>query len=126
MNKQMLSLLLILILSCNLLSQELNPKDSTLYDFWIGEWELTWDDGEGKTGTGANHIYRILEDNVIYENFSASSGKLHGFIGKSYSVWNRYSGEWKQTWVDNQGSYLDFTGSIDGNNIIFRREFCDK
>ena len=32
----------------------------------------------------------------------------------------------KQTWVDNQGAYLDFVGSQDGDVKIFERKFTNK
>jgi len=46
---------------------------------------------------------------------------MAGYEGKSYSVYNPQTGEWKQTWVDNEGSYLDFTGDITGGSRIFHR-----
>jgi hypothetical protein len=54
-------------------------------------------------------------------HFEAHEGGLKGYIGKSWTVWNLTSKEWKQTWVDNQGSYLDFEGAIVGGNLVFRR-----
>lgn len=61
-------------------------------------------------------------------HFEAHEGGLKGYIGKSWTVWNLTSKEWKQTWVDNQGSYLDFEGAIvDGNPVfpeISEKAFC--
>ncbi len=34
--------------------------------------------------------------------------------------------EWKQTWVDNQGGYLDFTGNFNNNKMILHRSAIDK
>jgi hypothetical protein len=36
------------------------------------------------------------------------------------------SGKWKQTWVDNQGSYLDFTGEFKDGQMILGREVQKK
>jgi len=99
---------------------ELNPEE--YFDFWVGTWELTWEDADGTTARGTNHIERVLDGKVIKENFEAHSGAYKGFTGKSYSVYNPRSGEWKQTWVDNSSGYLNFTGEFDGNKRIFKRK----
>jgi len=103
--------------------KELQP--SAYFDFWIGEWELRWQSADGTTEHGTNTIERILSNKVIKENFEATSGQMKGYIGKSYSVYNPKTGEWKQTWVDNQGAYLDFTASFSGNKRIFKRKTAD-
>lgn len=95
------------------------------YDFWLGEWELTWENKDGETYHGTNTIRRVMDGKVIEENFMALEGKLEGYEGKSWSVYNPRSDEWKQTWVDNQGAYLDFTGSKDGDSPVFQRSGVD-
>lgn len=102
---------------------ELKPAD--YFDFWIGEWDLTWKQDDGTMGEGVNVIHRALDGKVIQENFEAKSGKMAGFTGKSWSVYNPRTGEWKQTWVDNQGSYMVFDGEINGNRRIFKRTVKD-
>lgn len=92
------------------------------FDFWLGNWDLTWEDADGTLAKGSNRIERILDGNVIKESFKALSGAYEGFEGQSYSVYNTRTGEWKQTWVDNNGGYLDFTGEFDGDKRIFKRE----
>ena len=32
--------------------------------------------------------------------------------GLSVSLFNARSGKWQQTWVDNEGAYLDFVGEF--------------
>jgi hypothetical protein len=91
------------------------------FDFWLGNWDLTWP-GEkpGETGHGTNSINRILDDCVVNENFSgADSMRLRG---SSVSVFDVHSGKWKQTWVDNEGGYLDFVGEFTGSQMILSRE----
>lgn len=99
---------------------ELEPE--AYFDFWVGKWNLTWEDADGAVAKGTNHIEKVLDGKVIKENFEAQSGAYEGFVGKSYSVYNSNTGEWKQTWVDNQGGYLDFMGKFEGNKRIFIRE----
>jgi len=83
------------------------------FDFWLGEWEVTW--GEGEIGT--NHVLRIMDDRVIQENFSAP-----GLNGMSVSVYDKERKLWCQTWVDNNGSYLDFTGTFNDRKMILQRD----
>jgi hypothetical protein len=90
-------------------------------DFWIGEWDLTWPgDKPGEVMHGTNSIKRIMDGCVVQENFSAGeSGHLRG---TSVSTFDLRSGMWKQTWVDNEGGYLDFVGEFKDGNMILRRE----
>lgn len=102
---------------------ELEPPE--YFDFWLGEWNLTWENADGSAGKGTNRIERVLGGRVIQENFSAEGGPMDGYVGRSWSVYSPRTGEWKQTWVDNQGGYLDFTGKIDGDRRIFQRSAVD-
>jgi hypothetical protein len=41
----------------------------------------------------------------------------------SVSTFDTRSGKWKQTWVDNEGAYLDFTGGMQNGQMILSRSF---
>ena len=87
-----------------------------LFDFWLGDWDATW--GEDQHGT--NRVTAILDHAVILENFDGRPSTP--LIGMSTSVYNVPLGKWQQTWVDNQGGYLDFIGEFaDGKMILARR-----
>ena len=84
------------------------------FDFWVGEWDLSW---EG--GAGTNRIEKIMGGCVIQENFDGTQAmKLQGM---SVSTWNPKLGKWRQTWVDNQGGYLDFVGGFEGGRMTLTR-----
>ena len=83
------------------------------FDFWLGEWEATW----GEDGQGTNHVRRILDGKVVQEDFAAPN--LHGL---SFSVYDPERKLWCQTWVDNNGSYLDFTGRFENDKMILSRD----
>jgi hypothetical protein len=84
------------------------------FDFWLGEWDLTWGDDEH----GINRIERIMEGAAIQENFEGGDPPLKGI---SLSVFSREDSRWHQTWVDNSGSYLDFVGEFrDGKMTLMR------
>ncbi len=96
---------------------------ATELNFWIGTWNLRWQDTDSTEARGTNRIARELDDQVICEYFKAESGSLAGFTGRSWSVYDTRAQQWKQTWVDNQGAYLDFTGGKDGDSFVFQRKF---
>ena len=39
----------------------------------------------------------------------------------SGSTYNAQLGKWQQTWVDNQGSYLDFVGDFEDSKMVLQR-----
>lgn len=102
---------------------QLSQSDSSLFDFWIGEWELMWFGKDSVKEYGVNSITKILDGTVLHENFTVTSGVNKGFKGQSVSVLESQTKIWKQTWVDNSGSYMSFTGGVDGLNRFFEREF---
>ena len=84
------------------------------FDFWLGEWELKWPAGQGgaaagQVGKGTNVIKKIMDNCIVEENFDSAMSPLKG---RSYSAYDQRTGEWRQTWVDNGGSYLLFTGKF--------------
>ena len=97
----------------------LAPEQKEL-DVWVGDWDLTWPGAkQGDLDHGTNTIRRVLDGCVIEENFSAEgSGHLRG---RSVSLFEPQSGEWKQTWVDNEGGYLDFTGKFANGQMTLAR-----
>ncbi len=95
------------------------PEHDTL-DFWVGTWNLSWPvpgDSTGQMTGGTNTIARSYNGCVIEEHFVAETG----FAGMSTSVYHRASGEWRQTWVDNGGSYLLLTGGRAADGQVYLR-----
>lgn len=88
-----------------------NPENQ--FDFWLGEWNVIW----GEDGTGTNRIERILDGKIIQENFIAPD-----LQGISISAYDLERGLWCQTWVDNNGAYLDFTGKFEDGKMILSRD----
>jgi len=97
-----------------------DPRQKQL-EFWVGEWDLTWPgQNGGATEHGANNIKRIMDGCVVEENFSA--GEAGHLRGKSVSTFDTKAAQWKQTWVDNEGGYLDFVGEFKDGQMILRRD----
>lgn len=84
-------------------------------DFWVGSWDLTWN----KDSKGTNTVTRVLGGCVIEENFNG--GDSMSLRGMSVSSYRPETGKWYQTWVDNDGSYLDFVGGMQGDKMILQR-----
>ncbi|HKU28390.1 MAG TPA: hypothetical protein VJQ54_23175 [Candidatus Sulfotelmatobacter sp.] len=96
------------------------PEQGQL-DFWVGDWDLTWPGQKAnEIGHGTNSIKRILDGCVVQENFSG--GESMHLRGSSVSTFDSRSNRWKQTWVDNEGGYLDFVGEFKGGQMILQRE----
>ena len=97
------------------------PEQKQL-EFWVGDWDLAWPgQNGGEAGHGTNSIKRVMDGCVVQENFSGE--KSMPLRGTSVSLFDARSGKWKQTWVDNEGSYLDFTGEFKDGQMVLSREF---
>ena len=88
------------------------------FDFWIGEWSAEWGDG----GKGTNVISKTLGGCVVLENFTDLDSEPGSLVGMSVSTYVAGESCWKQTWVDNQGSYLDFKGGKTERGMVLSRE----
>ncbi len=90
------------------------------FDFWVGDWDLTWPGtNKGEVARGRNSIRRVLDGCVIQESFDG--GTAMPLRGMSVTTFDSGSGHWKQTWVDNQGGYLDFVGGLGKIGMILSR-----
>jgi hypothetical protein len=89
-------------------------------DFWVGDWDLTWPGSRtNEIQHGRNTIRKMLDDCVIQEQFDG--GADVPLRGISVSMYNARLQKWQQTWVDNQGAYLDFVGEFrDGQMTLSR------
>src|SRR5258705_6676335 len=90
----------------------MDSNHETQFDFWLGEWDVTW----SPDGKATNHVLRIMDDKIIQENFSAPD-----LMGMSVSVYDPERRLWCQTWVDNNGAYLDFTGTFENKRMLLVR-----
>jgi hypothetical protein len=73
-------------------------------DFWLGDWDATWDGG-----AGSNRIALECDDRVVVERFSAPA---EAFEGTSISTWDAAAGIWRQAWADSQGNWFHLEGGL--------------
>jgi hypothetical protein len=92
------------------------PPEAAQFDFWLGEWDASW----GDTLHGVNRISKRW-DSVVVEEFDGKPGMP--LEGHSVSAYDQNAKLWKQTWVDNQGSYLDFAGGFADGKMTLARSF---
>jgi hypothetical protein len=106
---------LLTVLSANAqnTSKPCSAPEASQFDFWVGSWTLYSAD----TVTGSNTIYKVMDGCTVQENFE---NPKTAYSGKSWSVYNPATKTWQQTWVDNQGGYIDLTGKFeDGKMTLF-------
>jgi hypothetical protein len=84
-------------------------------DFWLGEWDVH--DPQGHL-VGHSRIERIVNDCVVLENWTGSLGGN----GKSINFWDKGNHRWQQTWVDNRGNVLEYTGRLVGDSMRYTAE----
>ena len=96
------------------------PEQKQL-EFWVGDWDLTWPgEKQGELDHGTNNVHRLLDSCVVQENFSG--GRAMHLRGISVSIFDTRARKWKQTWVDNEGGYLDFVGEFKDGQMILTRD----
>jgi hypothetical protein len=86
------------------------------FDFWLGEWDVTW--GDGCTGTSS--VYCDFDDRVIVESFDGRPSST--IQGMSLSTYDEDAGVWRQCWVDSRGRFTVVSGGFDGEAMDLRTE----
>lgn len=74
------------------------------FDFWIGNWQVYTPDGK-KAGT--NDVKQLVQGCLIQENWKSARSP---YQGTSYNTFDKATGMWQQTWVDNSGLVLNLRG----------------
>src|SRR5438128_90385 len=88
-----------------------SSPEASQFDFWIGDWNLTWSDSLH----GTNRVEKLFGNCTVHENFS--DPRLN-YLGQSWSVYNPTTKTWQQTWVDNMGGYIALTGGMRGDSMV--------
>ena len=87
-------------------------EEYSQFDFWIGEWRVTDEEGEFQ---GTNRIRKILDGCVLEESWTGAQGTR----GQSFNIYAKGRKSWHQTWVDSNGMLLTLDGGlIDGRMVL--------
>jgi hypothetical protein len=81
------------------------------FDYWLGEWDVEI----GGQKLAQSSIQLILNDCVIFENYTDS----RGYAGKSFSLYDATSKKWEQHYVDTAGGVQTMTGGIEDGRMVF-------
>ena len=117
-NSLFLFLILISIKMTAQNSSQIKPcsaPEASQFDFWIGDWNLTWND----TSHGTNHVLKVMDGCTVNENFN---NPVANYLGQSWSVYNPNYKIWQQTWVDNTGGYIALTGKYENGIMTLSTE----
>jgi hypothetical protein len=90
---------------------------SSDFDFWLGEWHVTWNEGRAQ---GRNSIAREYGGKVVYERFDGRPGI--DLVGMSVSVYREAVDRWFQTWVDDSGNYFALQGGMEDGEMVLLGE----
>lgn len=88
------------------------------FDFWIGEWEVT---ANGQLA-GNNRITPILGHCVIFEEWTS----INGNEGKSFNYYDPGHDHWRQIWVGDTGTFIEFTGQARDGGIFYTAETVNR
>lgn len=75
--KKRLNLFLFTCLFSTLAVAQSNQLDSTSYDFWVGKWDAKWENANGTTGSGPNHVIKVLDGTILSTSLHNSPDKSH-------------------------------------------------
>ena len=81
------------------------------FDFWVGRWTVT---PTGKDNVVADSLIEKVYGCGVRENWAprAAAG------GGSLSIYVPAEKGWRQTWIDAQGSFVDFKGGWNGHAMV--------
>jgi tetratricopeptide (TPR) repeat protein len=82
----------------------LTRKESRLFDFWVGEWEVK--NAQGQLA-GQSSVQLLLEGCALYENWTDGQGGG----GKSLNSYNTDTNQWQQFWTDQYGRVTEYRES---------------
>jgi hypothetical protein len=82
------------------------------FDFWLGEWTVTTPDGKL---AGTNSITAVYGGCALREEWSGAGGS-----GGSFNMFDRNTGRWHQSWVDNSGGLLLLDGELKDRKMQLR------
>lgn len=84
------------------------------FDFWVGDWSVY----QNGTFAGDNRISSILGGCLIFEQWESAAGSQ----GKSFNYFDPGKNHWRQIWVADTGTIIEFTGHARDGGIYYTAE----
>lgn len=89
-------------------------------DFWVGDWDLTW-----QGGAASSHVEKTLGGCALEETFQASGDSR--LRGRSLTSYDPDTNRWRQAWSDDQGGSLMLSGGPYGRDfILYKLRFSNE
>jgi tetratricopeptide (TPR) repeat protein len=82
----------------------LTRKESRMFDFWVGDWDVKTPQGQP---AGQSSVQLLLEGCALYENWIDGQGGG----GKSLNSYNPDTKQWQQFWTDQYGRVTEYRES---------------
>jgi hypothetical protein len=82
----------------------LTRKESRMFDFWVGEWDVRTPQGQP---AGTSSVQLLLEGCALYENWTDTQGSS----GKSLNSYNPDTKQWQQYWTSQNGTVTEYRES---------------
>jgi tetratricopeptide (TPR) repeat protein len=87
------------------------------FDFWLGDWRVTVNGQHA----GDNSITAILGGCTLFEQWTS----VNGGKGKSFNYYDPGHDHWRQIWIGDNGSIIEFTGKARDGGIYYTAETID-
>jgi len=84
------------------------------FDFWIGEWTVA----QNGQFAGTSSVQPILGHCTIFEQWESASGTF----GKSFNYYDPGHDHWRQIWIGDSGTFIEFTGEARDGGIFYTAE----
>ncbi len=92
------------------------------FDFWVGEWEVTNALSQASGPQAGSRITLLHDGCAVHEEYE----NVGGYEGSSLSYFDGRDGLWHQTWIDNQGTAVLFTGRLEGDSMVLGSQDGEK
>jgi hypothetical protein len=71
---------------------------------------------------GSNSIHPVLNGCALQENWQGAAGGR----GTSLNVYNPLDGSWHQTWISENGFFLQLEGGLEGDSMVMSGELLGR
>lgn len=83
-------------------------------DFWVGTWDVQRANGQL---AGTDQIEMVQNGCLLQESWTGAAGDK----GQSITFYDKWTGYWRQTWMDPTGIAFEYTGDFEGESLVLRR-----
>jgi len=94
-----------------------NDERHHAFDFWIGEWSVT----QNGQFAGDSSVQPMLGHCTLFEQWRGASGSE----GKSFNFYDPAHDHWRQIWISDSGTFIEFTGVARDGGIYFTAQTVD-